>query len=220
MDFVEQLKSSVDIVKTIQGYGVKLKRTGSTGRYLGLCPFHTEKTPSFNVNAAMQRFKCFGCQLGGDALNFVMEIERISFFEALKLLAETNGIPMPKREYSDPDSKLRGALFEMHEIAASTFQSNLKGSAGAEARNYLAGRGVTPEQIEEFGLGVSDGSGQQLMRRFEGRFSGEMLDVSGLVLKRQDGSGYFDRFRGRLMFPIHNESGKVIGFGGRAIRNI
>ena len=219
MDFVEQLKSSVDIVKTIQGYGVKLKRTGSTGRYLGLCPFHTEKTPSFNVNATMQRFKCFGCGLGGDILNFVMEIERISFFEALKLLAETNGISMPKREYSDPDSKLRGALFEMHEIAASTFQTNLKGPAGAEARNYLAGRGVTREQIEEFGLGISDPSGQQLTRRFEGRFAGEILDASGLVLKRQDGSGYFDRFRGRLMFPIHNESGKVIGFGGRALKS-
>jgi DNA primase len=219
MDFVEQLKSSVDIVKTVQGYGVKLKRTGSTGRYLGLCPFHTEKTSSFNVNASMQRFKCFGCGLGGDVLSFVMEIERISFFEALKLLAETNGIVMPKREFSDPDSKLRGALFEMHEIAASIFQANLKGPSGTEARNYLAGRGVTPEQIEEFGLGVSDASGQQLIRRFEGRFSAETLEVSGLVLKRQDGSGFFDRFRGRLMFPIHNESGKVIGFGGRALKS-
>jgi DNA primase len=93
MDFVEQLKSSVDIVKTIQGYGVKLKRMGSTGRYLGLCPFHTEKTPSFNVNATMQRYKCFGCGVGGDVLNFVMELERISFFEALKLLAETQRHP-------------------------------------------------------------------------------------------------------------------------------
>jgi DNA primase len=219
MDFVEQLKSSVDIVKTIQGYGVKLKRAGGAGRYLGLCPFHTEKTPSFNVNAAVQRYKCFGCGVGGDILNFVMEIERISFFEALKLLAETNGIVMPKREFSDPDSRLRGALFEMHEIAASTFQANLKGPAGTEARNYLAGRGVTPQQIEEFGLGVSDSSGQQLMRRFEGRFTAEYLEVSGLVLKRQDGSGFFDRFRGRLMFPIHNESGKAIGFGGRALRS-
>jgi DNA primase len=218
MDFVEQLKSSVDIVKTIQGYGVKLKRTGSTGRYLGLCPFHTEKTPSFNVNATMQRYKCFGCGVGGDVLNFVMELERISFFEALKLLAETNGIPMPKREYSDPDSKLRGALFEMHEIAASAFHSNLKSLAGTEARNYLAGRGVTPEQIEEFGLGVSEASGQQLTRRLEGRFTPETLEASGLVMKRQDGSGFFDRFRGRLMFPIHNESGKVIGFGGRAMK--
>ena len=219
MDFVEQLKSSVDIVKTIQGYGVKLKRTGSTGRYLGLCPFHTEKTPSFNVNATMQRYKCFGCNVGGDVINFVMELERISFFEALKLLAETNGIPMPKREYSDPDSKLRGALFEMHEMAASTFHANLKGPTGTEARNYLAGRGVTPEQIDEFGLGVADPSGQQLMRRLEGRFAAETLEVSGLVLKRQDGSGFFDRFRGRLMFPIHNESGKVIGFGGRAMKS-
>src|SRR5579863_1247661 len=219
MDFVEQLKSSVDIVKTIQGYGVKLKRTGSTGRYLGLCPFHTEKTPSFNVNATMQRYKCFGCGVGGDVLNFVMELERISFFEALKLLAETNGIPMPKREYSDPDSKLRGALFEMHEIAASTFHSNLKSPAGTEARNYLAGRGVSPEQIEEFGLGVSEASGQQLTRRFEGRFAPETLEASGLVMKRQDGSGFFDRFRGRLMFPSHNESGKVIGFGGRAMKS-
>jgi DNA primase len=219
MDFVEQLKSSVDIVKTIQSYGVKLKRMGGSGRYVGLCPFHTEKTASFNVNATMQRYKCFGCGVGGDVLSFVMELERISFFEALKLLAETNGIPMPKREYSDPDSKLRGALFEMHEIAASTFQANLKGPAGTEARNYLAGRGVTPEQIDEFGLGVSDASGQQLARRFEGRFSVETLQASGLVLKRQDGSGYFDRFRGRLMFPIHSESGKVIGFGGRALKS-
>ena len=219
MDFVEQLKSSVDIVKTIQGYGVKLKRMGSTGRYLGLCPFHSEKTPSFNVNATMQRYKCFGCGVGGDVLSFVMELERISFFEALKLLAETNGIAMPKREYSDPDSKLRGALFEMHEIAASTFHANLKGPSGTEARNYLASRSVSPEQIEEFGLGVSEASGQQLTRRFEGRFAVEALEASGLVLKRQDGSGFFDRFRGRLMFPIHNESGKVIAFGGRAMKS-
>ena len=107
MDFVEQLKSSVDIVKTIQGYGVKLKRMGSTGRYLGLCPFHSEKTPSFNVNATMQRYKCFGCGVGGDVLNFVMELERISFFEALKLLAETNGIAMPKRTPSCAELCLR-----------------------------------------------------------------------------------------------------------------
>src|SRR5579864_3068310 len=218
MDFAEQLKSSVDIVKTIGEY-VRLKRTGTTGRYMGLCPFHTEKTPSFNVNATMQRFKCFGCGLGGDVFTFVMEIERISFFEALKLVAERNGIAMPKREYSDPDSKLRGALVEMHEIAASTFQANLNGPIGAEARNYLAGRAVNSEQIAEFGLGISDPGGQQLVRKFAERFGPEQLDQSGLVMKRQDGSGYFDRFRGRLMFPIHNESGKVIGFGGRALRS-
>jgi DNA primase len=148
-----------------------------------------------------------------------MELERISFVEAMKLLAERNGIAMPRREYSDPDSKLRGALMEMHEIAASTFQANLDGPMGAEARNYLAGRGVNPEQIAEFGLGISDQGGQQLVRKFGERFAPEHLEQSGLVMKRQDGSGWFDRFRGRLMFPIHNESGKVIGFGGRALRS-
>src|SRR5260370_2141799 len=217
MDFAEQLKSSVDIVKTIGEY-VRLKRTGATGRYMGLCPFHTEKTPSFNVNSSMQRFKCFGCGLGGDVFNFIMEIERISFVEALKLLAERNGIAM-RGEYADPDSKLRGALMEMHEIAASTFQANLNGPNGVEARNYLAGRAVNSEQITEFGLGISDPGGQQLVRKFAERFPLEHLEQSGLVMKRQDGSGFFDRFRGRLMFPIHNESGKVIGFGGRALRS-
>ncbi len=218
MDFVEQLKSSVDIVKTIGEY-VRLKRVGSTPRYMGLCPFHNEKTPSFSVHMSHQFFKCFGCGVGGDVIKFVMEMERISFVEALKLLAERNGIAMPKREYSDPESKLRGALQEMHEIAAAAFQKNLASPAGTEARNYLASRGVSPEQITEFGLGLSDASGQQVIRMLEARFSHEQLEVSGLVMKRQDSSGFFDRFRGRLMFPIHNESGKTIGFGGRALRS-
>ena len=218
MDFVEQLKSSVDIVKTIGEY-VRLKRVGSTPRYMGLCPFHNEKTPSFSVHMSHQFFKCFGCGVGGDVIKFVMEIERISFVEALKLLAERHGIAMPKREYSDPESKLRGALLEMHETAAAAFQKNLQGSAGTEARNYLASRGVSPEQITEFGLGLSDASGQQVTRMLEPRYTPEQLEVSGLIMKRQDGSGFFDRFRGRLMFPIHNESGKIIGFGGRALRS-
>lgn len=218
MDFVEQLKSSVDIVRTIGEY-VRLKRVGSTPRYMGLCPFHNEKTPSFSVHMSHQFFKCFGCGVGGDVIKFVMEMERISFVEALKLLSERNGIAMPKREYSDPESKLRGALLEMHETAAAAFQKNLAGPSGAEARNYLTGRGVPPEQISEFGLGLSDASGQQVIRMLEPRFAPEQLEGSGLVMKRQDGSGFFDRFRGRLMFPIHNESGKIIGFGGRALRS-
>ena len=147
-----------------------------------------------------------------------MEIERISFFEALKLVAERNGIAVPQRDYSDPDSKLRGALMEMHEIAARVFQSNLNTAAGAQARQYLAGRNVTPEQIAEFGLGLSDPSGNQLTRQFESRFTPEQLEQSSLVAKRQEGAGFYDYFRGRLMFPIHNPSGKVIGFGGRALR--
>jgi len=217
MDFAEQVKSSVDIVKTIGEY-VRLKKAGGSPRYTGLCPFHTEKTPSFSVHASHQFYKCFGCGASGDVFKFVMEIERISFFESLKLLAERNGIAMPKRDYSDPDSKLRGALMEMHETAARVFQINLNGPAGAQARQYLASRNVTPEQIAEFGLGLSDASGNQLVRQFESRYAPEQLEQSGLVAKRQEAAGFYDYFRGRLMFPIHNESGKVIGFGGRALR--
>jgi DNA primase len=217
MDFAEQVKSSVDIVKVIEEY-VRLRKAGGSPRYTGLCPFHTEKTPSFSVHSTMQFYKCFGCGASGDLFKFVMEIERISFFEALKLVAERNGLTMPKREYSDPDAKLRGALMEMHETAARVFQSNLNGPAGAQARQYLASRNVTPEQIAEFGLGLSDSSGNQLVRQFESRFAPEQLEQSGLVAKRQESAGYYDRFRGRLMFPIHNELGKVIGFGGRALR--
>ncbi len=218
MDFVEQVKSSVDIVKSHRRIRAPEARRQLAALHWACARSTPKKRRRSPSTPSHQFYKCFGCGAGGDVFKFVMEIERISFFEALKLVAERNGIAMPKREYSDPDSKLRGALMEMHEIAARVFQSNLNGPAGAQARHYLAGRNVTPEQIAEFGLGLSDASGNQLVRQFESRFAPEQLEQSGLVLKRQDGSGYFDRFRGRLMFPIHNESGKVIGFGGRALR--
>src|SRR5260370_33116191 len=153
MDFVEQVKSSVDIVRLVGEY-VRIKKAGN--RYVGLCPFHTEKTPSFGVNAVIQRYKCFGCGAGGDIFNFVMELEGVTFFEALKTIAERNGIPMPKRaEYSNPETKQRAAVLQAHEIAARLFQSNLNGSMGVQARQYLDERGVTPENIAEFGLGLS-----------------------------------------------------------------
>ncbi len=218
MDFVDQVKSAIDIVGVVGDY-VRLRKNGASAKYLGLCPFHTEKTPSFNVDSAKQFYYCFGCQKGGDAFKFVMEIEGVTFFEALKSLSERYGIPMPKRaEYSDADTKLKSSLYEMHELAARIFQNNLTSSAGAEARAYLKKRGVTQEIAEEFGLGLSDRSGQTLARRFEQQgFAPEAMEASGLVLKRNDGTGHFDRFRGRLMFPIHSESGKIIAFGGRAL---
>jgi DNA primase len=215
MDFVAQLKSSVDIVQVIQEY-VRLRKAGP--RYVGLCPFHNEKTPSFSVNPGHQFYKCFGCGAGGDVLKFVMELERLSFYEALKLLAEKHGIPMPKRsEYSDPETKLRAAVYQMNELAAEAFRANLAGAAGTEARAYLERRGVAPSVAEEFGLGYAERSGRGLVRLFEKHnFSSEQMEESGLVGKRDDGS-FYDRFRHRLMFPIHNESGKAIGFGGRAL---
>ena len=216
MDFVEQLKSSVDIVSVVGEY-VRLKKSG-TQRYMGLCPFHSEKTPSFTVHVVHQFYKCFSCGAGGDVVKFVMEKEGISFYEALKLLAERYGIPMPKRsQYADEDSKLRGAIYQMHELAQENFRANLDSPAGEAARGYLARRGVTPETAEQFGLGYSDRSGRALLRLYEQRnFPAAQMEQAGLVGKRQDGSMY-DRFRNRLMFPIHNESGKIIGFGGRAL---
>jgi DNA primase len=216
MDFVEQLKSSIDIVDVVGQY-VRLRKAGT--RYVGLCPFHTEKTASFGVHAVHQFYKCFGCGASGDAIKFVMEIEALTFYEALRLLAERYGIPMPKRaEYSDPETKLRAAIYRMHETAQQMYRAALASAAGAEARGYLERRGLTPALIEEFGLGYADRSGQALARALEREgFPQEQMEQSGLVLRRQDGSGFFDRFRGRLMFPIHNESGAVIGFGGRAL---
>jgi DNA primase len=215
MDFVDQLKSQLDIVDVV-GHYVRLKRNGSSPRLVGLCPFHTEKTPSFGVHRVHQFYKCFGCSAGGDFIKFVMEIEGLSFFETLKLLSERYGIPMPQRQQDDPAAQKREALFEMHEIAARTFEDNLHSAAGAEAQSYLRQRGLTLDTIREFRLGLSDARGQQLVQRLQ-KFGPALMEESKLVAKRQEGTGYYDFFRNRLMFPIHNESGKVIAFGGRAL---
>lgn len=216
MDFKEQLKSSVDIVKVIGEY-VRLRKSG-VSRYTGLCPFHSEKTPSFSVHAAHQFYKCFGCGASGDVLKFVMEFEHVSFPEALKLLADRNGIEMPKRaEYADPETRLRAAVYQMQELAQESFREQLASPAGAEARRYIEKRGVTPEVSAQFGLGYAERSGRALLRLLEKhQFTAEQMEHSGLLAKREDGS-FYDRFRHRLMFPIHNESGKPIAFGGRAL---
>ena len=218
MDFVEHLKSSVDIVSVIGEY-VHLRRIGNGQRYMGLCPFHTEKTPSFSVHSGHQFYKCFGCAAGGDVIKFVMEIERMSFWEALRYLAERNGIPLPKRnDLADEEAKRRARTLDIHDFAARYFARSLASSAGAEARAYLVRRGVRPESIEEFGLGYAERGGQALVGALERQgYTGEEMEESGLILRRSDGSGSFDRFRHRLMFPIHSESGKIIAFGGRAL---
>jgi len=219
MDFAEQLKSSIDIVKVVGEY-VRLRRMGTTGRYSGLCPFHQEKTPSFSVNQTRQFYKCFGCGVSGDLFQFVMEMDGLTFPETLKQLAESNGIPMPKRsEFASAEGRMRDGLIEMHQVALSLFQENLRGIQGAEARAYLAKRGVSRQMIETFGLGYSDPSWDALTKRFtESRIPPAQLEASGLVRKRENG-GYYDYFRGRLMFPIHDRGGQVIGFGSRAMKD-
>ncbi len=216
MNFAEQLKTQLDIVEVVGQY-VRLKRQGGA-RYVGLCPFHSEKTPSFGVHSTLQYYKCFGCDAGGDVFKFVQQIESLTFPETLKLLAERYGIPLPEwRGTDDPEAQRRSALLEMHEVAADLFQSNLRGAAGVGARQYLEDRGVSRAAMDEFRLGLSDSSGQQLINRLQ-KFGGAAMEESGLVGKRPEGGGFYDRFRGRLMFPIHSESGKVIAFGGRALR--
>lgn len=216
-DFIAQVKSTVDIVSVVRGYVPSLRKAGLAWK--GLCPFHQEKTPSFNVNPKLNIFKCFGCGKGGNAIDFVMEMDGVPFWEAITRLAEEHGIPLPKkREQSDADTKRRASLYEMNEIAQRIFRQQLMGSNGSEARAYLQRRGLKPETVEEFGLGLSDRGGQAVARALEqAGVTPELLEHSGLVLKRNDGPGFFDRFRGRLMFPIHNDAGKLVGFAGRAL---
>jgi DNA primase len=215
MNFSEQLKSQLNIVDVVSQY-VNLKRQGNGLRYVGLCPFHSEKTPSFGVHSGLGYYKCFGCDAAGDVFKFVQEIESLTFPETLKVLAERYGIPMPERQRSDqPEEQKRAALHEMHEIAAELFQSNLRGAAGEQARRYLESRNVSRSALDEFRLGLSLESWDQLTQRLQ-KFGPSLLAESGLAKQRESG-GFFDLFRDRIMFPIHNEAGKLIGFGGRAL---
>jgi DNA primase len=216
MDIAQQVKGQLDIVRVISDYVPRLRRFGN--RYSCLCPFHNEKTPSFSVYADHQFYKCYGCDAKGDVFNFVMAMEGLTFWEALKKLAEQNGIVLPKQAgATDDKTKLRAAIREMHEIAVEHFRANLGGANGASVRAYLKQRGVTQQSAQMFQIGLSDGSGRTLLRILEQRgFKPEQMVDSGLIGKREDG-GLYDRFRNRLMFPIHEESGKVIAFGGRAL---
>ncbi|MCS7025052.1 MAG: DNA primase [Bryobacteraceae bacterium] len=213
--FKEQVRSASNIVEII-GERVPLKRVGS--RYVGRCPFHSEKTPSFSVNPNMQIYKCFGCGASGDVFKFIQEYDHVTFIEALKWVAERYGIPFPRRlEATDPDTSLRQALYRVNEAALRHFRSQLRSSQGAAARAYLQQRGVTMDLAEEFGLGFASASPQSLALALQGEgFSLELLSQAGLVLQRAQG-GLLDRFRGRLIFPIHSESGQLAGFAGRAL---
>jgi len=216
MNFAEELKNQLNIVDVVSQY-VRLKRQGAGQRWVGLCPFHSEKTPSFGVHSGHQYYKCFGCDAAGDVLKFVQQIESLTFPETLRTLAERYGIAMPERSrFDDPESQKVAGLLEIHEAAATIFQENLRTDSGSEARQYLQSRGVSGDVAREFRLGLSDAGGQQLTQRLK-KYGEPLLIDSGLVARREAG-GTFDRFRGRLMFPIHDAMGKIIAFGGRALR--
>jgi len=189
-DFKETVKQQADIVRVIGDY-IKLKKAGAQN-YAGLCPFHGEKTPSFSVHATRQFYHCFGCGVSGDVFSFVQKIENITFPEAVRLVAQKLGIPLPKATYSSPgearDAKLRAQLLDAQERAAAFFQECLKRPEGARAREYLVGRGLDAETIARFRIGYAPDSGFLLRDRLVGEFSDEVLRESGLFSWKQEDS--------------------------------
>jgi DNA primase len=215
----ERVKQQADIVRVVGEY-VRLKKTGKD--FSGLCPFHQEKTPSFTVSPIKQIFYCFGCGKGGDIFNFVMEMERCEFPDALRLVAEKCGISIPKSKPSSPaertQSSVRATLVEMHREAQTFFVNQLQGTAeGKLARAYLEDRGLDKATMERFGIGYAPSGGDLLLRHLKGKYAEKLLAESGLVSRDQSGSRLFDRFRRRITFPISNESGKIVAFGCRAL---
>src|SRR6516225_9010333 len=219
MSQVDEIRAAADIVRIVSDY-VQLRKGGVNLK--GLCPFHQEKTPSFSVHPTKQVFYCFGCGVGGDVFQFVMLIENLSFPEALRRVAEKVGITLRETagdETFDANARDRATLFKIHEVAAKFFAEQLSGTIeGRAARGYLADRGLSDEVIGRFRLGYAPAEGRTLTRRLsEAGFPLEQLEKSGLVLRAAEGERHFDRFRRRVIFPIANESGKVVAFGGRAL---
>jgi len=216
--FADKVKQQADIVRVIGDY-VRLKKTGKD--FSGLCPFHQEKTPSFTVSPIKQIFYCFGCGKGGDVYNFVMELEKCEFPEAVKVLAEKCGIAIPRqKERSSEERKenqQRSVLVEMHREAQTFFAKQIESTAeGKAARAYLEDRGVDKETIARFGIGYAPSGGDALLRQLKSKYSEKLLMDSGLVSRDPSGR-LFDRFRRRITFPISNETGKIVAFGGRAL---
>jgi DNA primase len=215
--FVETLKQQADIVVVIQDY-VSLKKSGAN--YKGLCPFHNEKTPSFNVNRDKGFFHCYGCSAGGDVIKFLELHDKIGFVDAVKQLAQRFGIALPELEDSDEQrvsTAERETLLKVHEAAAKWFREQLLSPAGARIRTYIADRGINEMTSDAQGLGFAppgrEGLTQALIKQ---GFSQGTLVKAGLLVQRDDGQ-MIDRFRNRLMIPIGRDTGSIIAFGGRAL---
>ncbi len=216
--FADRVKQQADIVRVIGEY-VRLKKSGQN--FMGLCPFHSEKTPSFAVHPVKQIYHCFGCGVGGDVFSFVMALDKCEFPEAVRTVAEKCGIPIPRPRERSPEERRenqqRAALVEMHREAATFFARQLETTAeGKAARAYLQDRGLDADAITRFGLGYAPSAGDALCRHLKQKYAEKLLESSGLLARDASGRLY-DRFRRRIMFPIANDSGKVVAFGGRAL---
>lgn len=214
----EQIRAANDIVDVIGGY-IPLKRAGAN--FIGLCPFHKEKTPSFNVSPQRQFFHCFGCHKGGDVFAFVREYENIDFMDAVRRLADRARIPL---EMESPDGQpqarhLKDQLLLIHEQITQRWQTALAGDPAAQvARDYLAKRGVTAEAVQLFRLGFAPDLWDDTVNWAKSKhFEAAAVEQAGLILRKEGSDHYYDRFRGRLIFPICDEQGRVIGFSGRVL---
>jgi len=215
---LERIRAASDIVDVIGAY-LPLKKAGAN--FTALCPFHKEKTPSFNVNAHKQIFHCFGCHKGGDVFTFVKEYENIGFVDAVRRLAERAKIPL---EFdSSPGEQqsrhLKDQLLQIHDQLATRWQNCLANeAAGQLARDYLAKRGVTAEAVKLFRLGAAPPSWDDTVNWAKSKnYELPLVEKAGLILRKEETGNYYDRFRGRLMFPICDEQGRVIGFSGRVL---
>jgi len=216
-DIVEEVREKNDIVDVISGY-VKLQRKGSS--YFGLCPFHNEKSPSFSVSPDKQMYYCFGCQAGGNVFTFVMEYENYSFPEALKMLSDRAGVKLPEQEYSKEARKqqdLKTQILELNKQAAKYYYYQLRTENGRQAMDYLTGRELSDETIKKFGLGFANKYSDDLYKYLKKQdVSDELLKESGLV-NVDEKHGMYDKFWNRVIFPIMDVNGRVIGFGGRVM---
>lgn len=211
--FLQELKLRSDITEIASSY-VNLKRHGRN--MVGLCPFHGEKTPSFNIYTENGSFYCFGCGAGGDVITFIMKIENLDYVEAVKFLAQRAGMEMPENTYDDSMSKLRMRIYEANREAARFFHSTLISPRGQSGLNYLRGRALSDRTIRHFGLGFADDDWNSLCNHLKNKgFSEYEIYSANLAFKRKNGNGIYDRFVNRVMFPIIDLRGNVIAFGGR-----
>jgi DNA primase len=213
-EVIEEIKYKNDIETTISQY-VNLKRRGKN--LIGLCPFHSEKTPSFTIYPENGSFYCFGCGVGGDVITFTGLIENLDYIESVKLLAEKSGITLPQDGYDDSMQKLRNRIYDINRESAKFFHNHLMSEDGKWALQYLIGRGLTIKTIKQFGLGAAPDSWDALIKHLKEKgFTINEMIAANVIGKSQRGT-YYDRFRKRVMFPIINIRGKVIAFSGRAM---
>ena len=212
-EFISEIKYRNDLGELAASY-MQLKRRGRN--LVGLCPFHGEKTPSFNIYTENGSFYCFGCGTGGDIITFVMKIENLDYMEAVKFLAERAGMTMPEDDYDDSMGKLRTRIYEANREAARFFYGKLMSEEGAEGLRYLRSRGLADSTIRHFGLGFAPDERFSLGNHLRSRgFSEAEMIAANLVFKSRSGNSVLDRFYNRVMFPIIDVRGNVIAFGGR-----